>query len=619
MVNSDTPGLPGILRLSPATRRLIYLELRMGPCNRYGDAKPSLYNLGEKHYIKDYDMSEQEELFRWGIYGLLVSCRTIHDEAAALLYSSCWFIVRYETTASLAPLRSLTPVAIASLTHLRIILNQSSCHCRESQRQEHADGCCDQRGVFDVYYQLLDEDPGWWACFDKQCRERHQDKHSPPLKASDSSSSAMLAEWHAAAAYLAPHVRPGNLELSFVCDVHEENLAAAESVVGALNLFPRLKNCHVRLSRTPDFQIRQLARDAVLWGRRISPDEPSCRPTPSLKRTQLINLPEELRLRILEYTDLITPMKEVIWASSHRKYMASRYACPSSEGRADCNGSDVHYACQFIACSERRWPDEKIGCFCYRKHAAFSSTCRCWAPPTPLFLICRTLHDDANRIFFSQNRFVLMEGEAANVFGGGGFFALHFQDNRYAATRFLREAVPVRCLRYLRFLELVFPCHMPGGWLQDGCSMAADWSDTVDWVKDKINAPVLTVRLVGLYEWNVEDLDAAAATPADYQGRNALNVYMGILRPLARLGGADGLARFYADLAWPWRWPDWRRRTVWELGWSSHSLWSRSRKQWLKERAERLVLGDRYDRLSLGEIELEPHRGWWRSVFARDG
>ncbi|KAG7293651.1 hypothetical protein NEMBOFW57_003706 [Staphylotrichum longicolle] len=399
----------------------------------------------------------------------------------------------------------------------------------------------------------------------------------------------MLAEWHAAAAHLAPHVRAGNLELSFVCDVHEENLAAAESAVVALNLFPRLKNCHVRPSRTPDFQIRELARDAVLWARRISPDEPSCRPTPSLERTHLINLPEELRLRILEYTDLITPMKEVIWASSHCKYMASRYACPSSEGRAYCNGSDVHYACQFIACSERRWPDEIIGCFCYRKHAAFSSTCRCWAPPTPLFLICRTLHEDADRIFFSQNRFVLMEGEAVNVFSGGRFSALHFQDNRYAATRFLREAVPVRCLHYLRFLELVFPCHMPG------------------------------VRLVGLYDWNRDDLDAAAATPSEYQGKNALNVYMGILRPLARLGGTDGLARFYADLAWPWRWPNWPRHTIWELGWPSEGLWSRSRKQWLKERAERLVLGDRYDRLSPEEIELEPHKGWWRFVFAPEG
>ena len=620
MASPHSPVLPGILRLAPATRRRIYLDAGMGPYECYGHVEPILYNLSEKHYIKSADTLLRLERNRKGFHGLLVCCRTIHDEAAALLYSSNWFMIRYETTASLAPLRALTPVAIASLTNLRIVLNQSSCHCRPSEEGEFDWGCCDRRGVSDIYYRLSDADEGWWSCWDKHCRGHHKDKHSSPLRSTDPSASAMLAEWHTTAAYLACHASPGNLELSFVCDVHEEDLEAANQAVDALNLFPRLKDCHVRLSRTRDSQLRELAQDAVLRARRITPDQPLSRSTPASEHARLVSLPEELRLRILEYTDLITPMKEVIWASSHGKYLASRKFCLSWEGRDDCDDSDSHHACQFICCSMRAWPKQSIGCFCYIKHAAYSSTCRCWAPPTPLFLICRTLHEDANRLFFSQNRFVLMEGEASNVFDDWGepLRASHFQHSRFAATQFLREAVPVRCLGHLRSLELVFPGQMPDGWLQAGRPMANDWSETIDWVKDKIKAPALTVRLVGLLGWKIDDPDTAAVTPTGAQAKEAMDAYLGIIKPLTQLGGAGGLAMFYADIAWPWRWPEpeWSSYPNWEVERSESDLWSRRRKQWLKETAERLVLGTRYDSLCPGAAE--PDRGWWQSIFARD-
>ena len=81
--------------------------------------------------------------------------------------------------------------------------------------------------------------------------------------------------------------------------------------------------------------------------------------------------------------------------------------------------------------------------------------------------------------------------------------------------------------------------------------------------------------------------------------------YDHILKPLACLG-EDGLARFYADFAWPWKWV----RPVYdghrELTHYEHLLaWAQSKEEVLNERAERFILGHRYDRIRRSEGTLE--------------
>ena len=89
------------------------------------------------------------------------------------------------------------------------------------------------------------------------------------------------------------------------------------------------------------------------------------------------------------------------------------------------------------------------------------------------------------------------------------------------------------------------------------------------------------------------------------QGDQVLAGYDHILKPLACLG-EDGLARFYADFAWPWKWV----RLVYdghqELTHYEHLLaWAQSKEEVLNERAERFILGDRYDRIRRSEGTLE--------------
>jgi hypothetical protein len=126
------PDLPGILRLTPAIRRRIYLYVdhRLSRWEEDDRTLHKVYNFGEQYEPKEVIRTFNGPLPvpRRDFHGLLLSCRTIYTEASASLYSSHWFLLRYHAAQSLAPLRALSPASVASLTNLRVILNECSCH-----------------------------------------------------------------------------------------------------------------------------------------------------------------------------------------------------------------------------------------------------------------------------------------------------------------------------------------------------------------------------------------------------------------------------------------------------------------------------------------------------------
>ncbi|KAK4150053.1 hypothetical protein C8A00DRAFT_37359 [Chaetomidium leptoderma] len=61
------------------------------------------------------------------------------------------------------------------------------------------------------------------------------------------------------------------------------------------------------------------------------------------------------------------------------------------------------------------------------------------------------------------------------------------------------------------------------------------------------------------------------------QGEEVLAGYDRILKPLARLG-KDGLTRFYADFAWPWKWTNWASDRRRDMG-DSDAAW-----EWISRR-----------------------------------
>lgn len=113
-----------------------------------------------------------------------------------------------------------------------------------------------------------------------------------------------------------------------------------------------------------------------------------------------------------------------------------------------------HFSCQFRNCHQRL----NNGCFCNRYHTAFSTAaiCRCWCPPTSLFLVSKSLRHLAQSVFFSKNRFVIMPTD-------GVYDIPEELPERLEASVFLRNVVPRdmlswACLPKRRTYSPFFPC-----------------------------------------------------------------------------------------------------------------------------------------------------------------
>jgi hypothetical protein len=85
-----------------------------------------------------------------------------------------------------------------------------------------------------------------------------------------------------------------------------------------------------------------------------------------------------------------------------------------------------------------------------------------------------------------------------------------------------------------------------------------NWWATVDWLRDKINAPRLTLRLIGAEAHFHPTRGFDPARPKRYlritptEGDKIMQSYIDIVRPLRTLaGGASGLARVHVDFGYP--------------------------------------------------------------------
>jgi hypothetical protein len=152
-----------------------------------------------------------------------------------------------------------------------------------------------------------------------------------------------------------------------------------------------------------------------------------------------------------------------------------------------------------------------------------------------------------------------------------------------------------------------------------------DWRATVSWLRGKINPAMLTLRLVVVkipdnpFATGVEELAAwYYGMISDNQGQALMKAYMNLLRPLRELAN-DGLARFYANITHPWKYTEEARRRLpeevdedWEP--DPDEDWEGDQEMALKERAERYVMGDRYESLYADDAE-EPPLGDWEETW----
>lgn len=326
----------------------------------------------------------------------------------------------------------------------------------------------------------------------------------------------------------------------------------------------------------------------------------SISPAPS----QLVKLPRELRLQILEYTDLVTPWTEVTWSRQRRGFSMRSTYCEDLAGEGYACPTARHHGCQFGQCWNPSL-EPTTGCFCRAVHSAHSwpTSCRCWRSPQALFLVCRTLCMDAQEVFFSRNRFIVhdLNADPPHQFQKTPSEPDEpgYPFTRLAASIFLREVAPPHCLSYLRFLELVFPPYMPENWPQEGDAALKEWTETLVWARDRLNVSGLTIRLV------MTDVNGYDTSPRQFllegEGEAIIAGSMCIATSLASLGPLD---KFYAQLTSPWRWD---KRT------SSNEALADEKEKELREQAEKLLMGNRYE--SLDACAAEPPPSIWQHVY----
>ncbi len=632
------PQPPGLLDLPAHIRHRIYLHLGIAHPEGY----PYTYCLdGRKATLGRGPFQSYYAPPSRNFTGLLRSCRALYNETAALLYSANRFIIYYYTLphpvqqenvpvaypGSLKPLHALSPTALASLTSLKIVLNECSCH-HLAVSAEYPPRCCGERSEYGIW-----DSP-------RRCTESHSPQHCQPLLSparggfgltARLSIHAMTSEWHNAAAYLSPHINPGRLELSLVCDIDPKHSHAVEvglPAVAPIALFPRLKDIQIRLSHIPSNPLRLVAQEAVCKTH-IRGASPYLHPGRARESATLMTLPAELRIRILEHTDLITPWKEVTWSREQPKYQVCRPPCRLP--REDACPPDIHHGCLSNRCHvgdknpaiTGGGPPPGQGCFCSHRHAASSFSCRCWAPPTDLFLVCRALCLEAQFVFFSGNRFVVHDYCATppwklppeqHIPRDLASVSFRYPFDRFAASLFLRDVVPAHCLAHLRFLEVVFPPYVPHCWPNNKHPALRDWRETVtDWLTDKISAPALTARVVMADFYSMVH---GRLFVTDKEGNDIIKAYRRITCPLRQLGGAGdgggGLAGCYVQPAYPWKHTAQVRQLLREAG----RWWLAEAEKALKEDLERgMREGGGEEGPAGGAGRPEPGRSVWQRSY----
>ncbi|KAH8903823.1 hypothetical protein BR93DRAFT_961442 [Coniochaeta sp. PMI_546] len=470
---------------------------------------------------------------------LMLVCRSIYAEASRLLYSKNTFFIRYQSRSKhvgardLGPLRRLSPTALSLLTSLDI-------HLHVAARKA---------GTHDI--SRVPRTGMTYEC---------PDSGDEPLSSASAQGQEALLEWQTTARHCSPYIRPGTLHLSLICDVADFEMA--HRITDPLNQFPVLASCRLRLGNDPKSGLLHIARDAATRAQR---HKTGCLETSSGLQFRFLDLPIELRLHILEYTDLVTPLSRVSWnprdgykptilagcsgpcgppyemchPRTHRGckpcQCLQQPKCPHQQYKCWLCG---HYACQFRRC----WRRDR-GCFCSSYHAAYSPQCNCWLPPTPLFLVNRAFCADARATFFSQNHFTI---DCARPYSDDPYELgrLPPRQERHPGSIFLMSVVPASSLKHLRSLEFRSLSIDTVPVSDDPADQ--DWLRTIDHVKDRIDPRLVMLDVYIENSLDRPDTDFYNAL-AEEGGIDLLKGYLGSFWPL-EISGSSALQEFYVSL-----------------------------------------------------------------------
>jgi hypothetical protein len=147
---------------------------------------------------------------------------------------------------------------------------------------------------------------------------------------------------------------------------------------------------------------------------------------------RFLDLPTEVRHRVLHFTDLVLPFREVMWDDDG---LVPNYGCSGTDRLPD----------------SRCWKQE----FCCQDKPGLYPPCTCYRAPWALFLVCRMMTEDARQVFYSSNRFVLSCIWTSPYRSEASYF--------FSRVERFTNSVPAHCIYNIRELEIFLPF-----WAYDG-------------------------------------------------------------------------------------------------------------------------------------------------------
>ncbi|KAI1774983.1 hypothetical protein F4818DRAFT_57464 [Hypoxylon cercidicola] len=517
-------------------------------------------------------------------YSLLQTCKAINSEVTTLICSQNTLVVAYEHVHyGLDFLRRLNPQQCSALT--------------------------------DLVVQLYLKAPVLGNEFSSL---KQLQRSLPPL------DSALVASWQAAARHILLHTRPRTLNLRLFCDIVASDTVASDTedsdtedsdtedsdtedsdtedsdteasdteasdttfaVLQPLrDSIGVLKDCEIQLHHKRDnARACEIAWEASA---RAKGFDPNLRTGPF----RFFYLPAEIRRRILEYSDLVTPLKEVCWDANHGFCIKiSQAGC----GGDDCDAS-LYRGCRFLFCEPLDGPE--TGYICRRYRSGYSSRCQCWVAPRALFLVNRSFYGEAMQVLYSCNRVVFVPSD--------GFRSCFGTDNiptRLDASKFITRHMWPGVLNNLRTIEFLLPAANPASDVS-GEPYYSDFCFAIDHLKAHADIPKLTVVLYFASAGSVMhgDLDCIRRELAKSGGDEAvaLRTYAQLCSCLKTL---RCMRRFFVHLEWGWHWYFEHSRIDFHSQYEDLNKKVNKMESWL----EKLVMGDDYNSESAGKITDQP-------------
>ena len=243
-----------------------------------------------------------------------------------------------------------------------------------------------------------------------------------------------------------------------------------------------LKDLEIRLHPERDEIISAFARNMVMkiLGHKTRPTEPF----------RFFDLPLELRREVLQYTNLVTPLRQVQWSQKlgfHLEFADDWENDNDPEAVAEQVWQEVEYSFRFRHCQRLR--DSQVVVICARFSGGYSSRCNCWTPPVSLMLTSRRMYEEAVSIFYSENRILVNCEHPYSCFSPR---PPDVRQPRLAISQFITSYTAV--IRYIRQLEILMP------WFDSDCLPCRsdpfyhDWQVAVSLLEAHAN--LLELRLI---------------------------------------------------------------------------------------------------------------------------